>query len=119
MYRIAVLAEEKAERQYYTEIIARFCEDKGIFPKIMQYGEQESFFEKAKKYMLTYAIIALPGVNGLNAAEHLRSLCPTCRIIWCSDLDFSLHAFRLRADFFLLKPVSEEAFQQGLNTWIK
>ena len=75
--------------------------------------------EKAKKYMLTYAIIALPGVNGLNAAEHLRSLCPTCRIIWCSDLDFSLHAFRLRADFFLLKPVSEEAFQQGLNTWIK
>ena len=106
MYRIAVLAEEKAERQYYAEIIARFCEDKGIFPKIMQYGEQESFFE-------------LPGVNGLNAAEHLRSLCPTCRIIWCSDLDFSLHAFRLRADFFLLKPVSEEAFQQGLNTWIK
>ena len=99
MYRIAVLAEEKAERQYYAEIIARFCEDKGIFPKIMQYGEQESFFEKA--------------------AEHLRSLCPTCRIIWCSDLDFSLHAFRLRADFFLLKPVSEEAFQQGLNTWIK
>ena len=94
MYRIAVLAEEKAERQYYAEIIARFCEDKGIFPKIMQYGEQESFFEKAKKYMLTYAIIALPGVNGLNAAEHLRSLCPTCRIIWCSDLDFSLHAFR-------------------------
>ena len=65
MYRIAVLAEEKAERQYYAEIIARFCEDKGIFPKIMQYGEQESFFEKAKKYMLTYAIIALPGVNGL------------------------------------------------------
>ena len=39
MYRIAVLAEEKAERQYYAEIIARFCEDKGIFPKIMQYGE--------------------------------------------------------------------------------
>ena len=51
MYRIAVLAEEKAERQYYTEIIARFCEDKGIFPKIMQYGEQESFFENAKKYV--------------------------------------------------------------------
>jgi len=40
-------------------------------------------------------------------------------MIWCSDLDFSLHAFRLRADYFLMKPVSEEAFQQGLNAWIE
>ena len=39
------------------------------------------------------------------------------RIIWCSDLDFSLHAFRLRVDYFLLEPITEEAFQQGLSTW--
>ena len=58
-------------------------------------------------------------VEALNAAEHLRSLCPACRMIWCSDLDFSLHAFRLRADYFLMKPVSEEAFQRGLNAWIE
>ena len=42
-----------------------------------------------------------------------------CRMIWCSDLDFSLHAFRLRADYFLLEPVSEEAFRRGLNAWIE
>ena len=60
MYRIAVLAEEKAERQYYAEIIARFCEDKGIFPKIMQYGEQESFFEKAKNICLLMPSLHLP-----------------------------------------------------------
>ena len=93
MYRIAVLAEQEAERQRYAEQITRFCEAKGLF--------------------------ALSGVAGLNAAEHLRSLCPACRMIWCSDLDFSLHAFRLRADYFLMKPVSEEAFQQGLNAWIE
>lgn len=34
-------------------------------------------------------------------------------------LDFSLHAFRLRADYFLLEPVSEEAFRRGLNAWIE
>ena len=65
----------------------------------------------------TNAVIALSGVAGLNTAEHLRSLCPACRIIWCSDLDFSLHAFRLRADYFLLKPVTDEAFRQGLRVW--
>ena len=55
---------------------------------------------------------------GLNAVEHLRTLFPEMRIIWCSDLDFSLHAFRLRVDYFLLEPITEEAFRQGLSTWL-
>ena len=103
----------------YAEQITRFCEAKGLFPQVMQYDDQERFFETAQKADLTNAVIALSGVAGLNAAEHLRSLCPACRMIWCSDLDFSLHAFRLRADYFLMKPVSEEAFQRGLNAWIE
>ena len=112
-------AEQEAERQRYAEQITRFCEAKGLFPQVMQYDDQERFFETAQKDAPTNAVIALSGVAGLNAAEHLRSLCPACRMIWCSDLDFSLHAFRLRADYFLLEPVSEEAFQRGLNAWIE
>ena len=111
-------AEQEAERQRYAEQITRFCESKGLFPQVVQYDDQERFFEAAQKDAPTNAVIALSGVAGLNAAEHLRSLCPVCRMIWCSDLDFSLHAFRLRADYFLLKPVSEEAFQLGLYTWL-
>ena len=68
--------------------------------------------------MPAVVLLALPGVSGLNAAEHLRSLYPGCGVIWCSDLDFSLHAFRLRADYFLLEPVTKAAFQQGLCVWL-
>ena len=53
------------------------------------------------------------------SVEHLRALCPETRVIWCSDLDFSLHAFRLRVDYFLLEPVTEEAFRQGLCVWLE
>ena len=119
MHRIAVLAENEVEKQRYAEQITRFCEAKGLFSQIMQYDNQERFFEIAQKAAPTNAVIALSGVAGLNAVEHLRSLCPACRIIWCSDLDFSLHAFRLRADYFLLKPVSEEAFGQAMNVWLE
>ena len=80
MYRIAVLAEQEAERQRYAEQITRFCEAKGLFPQVMQYDDQERFFETAQKDAPT---------------------------------------FRLRADYFLMKPVSEEAFQRGLNAWIE
>ena len=103
-------ALEKTEWPFYTERKQDAKSDE---------GRSEHFFEIAQKADLTNAVIALSGVAGLNAAEHLRSLCPACRMIWCSDLDFSLHAFRLRADYFLMKPVSEEAFQRGLNAWIE
>lgn len=76
-----------------------------------------TFFEAARRTPPANAVIALPGVDGLNAAEHLRALLPETRVIWCSDLDFSLHAFRLRVDYFLLEPVTSDAFRQGLCVW--
>ena len=99
--------------------IARFCKEKGRFPRIEPYQNQESFFCAVLTASFSHAVIALPGVAGLNAVEHLRALCPACRIIWCSDLDFSLHAFRLRVDYFLLEPVTEEGFRQGLLAWLE
>ena len=118
VYRIAILTRSEAQGELLMEQISRFCDERGLFPDLEQYRDQEWFFEAARKMPLTNAVIALPGVDGLNAVEHLRALSPKTRIIWCSDLDFSLHAFRLRVDYFLLEPITEEAFQQGLSTWL-
>lgn len=119
MHRIAVLTEQETRGAQMEEQIARFCKEKGRFPRIEPYWNQESFFNAVLTATFSHAVIALPGVAGLNAVEHLRSLCPTCRIIWCSDLDFSLHAFRLRVDYFLLEPVTEEGFRRGLLVWLE
>ena len=119
VYRIAVLTEEETSGRRLVGQISRFCRDRGMFPQISQYEDQGLFFENVRKEAPTNVVIALSGVTGLNVAEHLRSLCPTCRIIWCSDLDFSLHAFRLRADYFLLEPFSDEAFEKGLGVWLE
>ena len=117
MYRIAVLTSSETQEAFYIEQLSRFCFERGLFPKMNCYRGQELFFDVARKNTPTCTVIALPGVEGLNAVEHLRTLFPETRIIWCSDLDFSLHAFRLRADYFLLKPVTDEAFRQGLRVW--
>lgn len=119
MHRIAVLTEQETRGAQMEEQIARFCKEKGRFPRIKPYRNQESFFNAVLTAAFSHAVIALPGVAGLNAVEHLRALCPACRIIWCSDLDFSLHAFRLRVDYFLLEPVTEEDFRRGLLVWLE
>ena len=119
MYRIAVLTSSETQEAFYIEQLSRFCFERGLFPKMNCYRGQELFFDVARKNTPTCTVIALPGVEGLNAVEHLRTLFPETRIIWCSDLDFSLHAFRLRVDYFLLEPVTEEAFRQGLCVWLE
>ena len=119
MHRIAVLTERETRGAQMEEQIARFGKEKGRVPRIEPYRNQESFFNAVLTAAFSHAVIALPGVAGLNAVEHLRALCPACRIIWCSDLDFSLHAFRLRVDYFLLEPVTEEGFRRGLLVWLE
>ena len=88
-----------------------------VFPEIEIYGEQESFFKNLNYMRPTSALIALSGVAGLNVAEHFRSVRPECGIIWCSDLDFSLQAFRLRIDYFFQEPIDEKTFSDGLAVW--
>ena len=67
MYRIAVLADQDEARKGYAEQIARFCQIKGLFPQIEGCSNQEQFFASVQKTAPTNAVIALPGVAGLNA----------------------------------------------------
>ena len=74
VYRIAVLTSSRAQEAFLAEQISRFCAEHCLFPKMDCYHDQESFFEAARNEPLTNAVIALPGVDGLNAVEHLRAL---------------------------------------------
>ena len=119
MYRIAVVADEESVGRNYETQITRFCTERGVFPQIELHTSQELFFERIQTVKPTSVVLALSGVAGLNAAEHLRSLCLNCGVIWCSDLDFSLQAFRLRVDYFLMEPITIERLREGLSVWFE
>ena len=118
MYCIAILTDQEQEGQDSAEYIRNYFKEKHIFPLIEIYQNQEQFFAWTLKTVPTVVLLALSGVSGLNVAEHLRSLYPKCGIIWCSDLDFSLHAFRLRIEYFFMKPVEEQKIKEGLSIWV-
>lgn len=114
MYCIDVLTDKVQNGQEYAEYILNCCAERNIFPLVQVYHDQEKFFAQIQKTVPAIVLLTLPGVAGLNAAEHLRSLYPGCRIIWSSDLDFSLHAFRLRVEYFFMEPVEEQKIREGL-----
>ena len=119
MYCIAILTDQEQEGQNCAEYIRNYCTEKKVFPLIEIYQNQEQFFGRIRKTVPAVVFLALPGVSGLNAAEHLRSLYPGCGVIWCSDLDFSLHAFRLRVEYFFMEPVDEQKIREGFSVWLK
>ena len=61
VYRIAVLAEQEAERQRYAEQITRFCVAKGLFPQVMQYDDQERFLKRRRKMLQPMPSLHFPG----------------------------------------------------------
>ena len=119
MYHIVVLTDKKQDGEAYAKIITDYCADQKLFPLLEAYQDQEIFFKKIQKKVPDVVLLILPGVDGLNAAEHLRSLFPECGIIWGSDLNFSLHAFRLRVEYFFMEPVEEQKIQEGLASWFR
>ena len=72
MYRIAVLAEQEAERQRYAEQITRFCEAKGLFPQVMQYDDQERFFETDCLIGLDSRLYGIQGKSLVEGVLHSR-----------------------------------------------
>ena len=76
MYHIAVLTSSETQEAFYIEQLSRFCFERGLFPKMDCYRGQELFFDVARVNAPTCTVIALPGVEGLNAVEHLRTLFP-------------------------------------------
>ena len=69
MYRIAVLTSSETQEAFYIEQLSRFCFERGLFPKMDCYRGQELFFDVARVNAPTCTVIALPGVEGLNAVE--------------------------------------------------
>ena len=119
MYRIGVLTDKKKNWETYAKMISDYCITQKLFPLLETYQNQEVFFKEIQSNVPDIVLLVLPGVDGLNAAEHLHSLFPECGIIWCSDLDFSLHAFRLRVEYFFMEPVNELKIQEGLKAWFR
>lgn len=119
MYRIRVLTDKKKNGETYAKMISDYCITQKLFPLLETYQNQEVFFKEIQSNVPDIVLLVLPGVDGLNAAEHLHSLFPECGIIWCSDLDFSLHAFRLRVEYFFMEPVNELKIQEGLKAWFR
>ena len=107
MMRTLLVDDEKWMRR-------QFAEECGGIADIHLVGQFDSSedalaFAEENRVDLAFLDIEMPGMNGLELAKRLRSIYPEVIVIFVSAYDkYMAEAFKIQADYFLMKPCTRE-----------
>ena len=73
-------------------------------------------FVKDNPVDVAFLDINMRGMGGLALAEKIISVCPDCRIVFCTGYEeYAIPAFKLHASGYLMKPVSANDVQAEID----
>ena len=73
-------------------------------------------FVKENSVDIAFLDINMRGIGGLSLAEKIISLCPECKIVFCTGYEeYAISAFKLHASGYLMKPVSANDVQAEID----
>ena len=78
--------------------------------------EEALEFVKENPVDIAFLDINMRGMGGLALAEKIVSACPDCKIVFCTGYEeYAIHAFKLHASGYLMKPVSARDVQVEID----
>ena len=73
-------------------------------------------FVKENPVDVAFLDINMRGMGGLALAKKIISLCPDCKIVFCTGYEeYAISAFKIHASGYLMKPVSAEDVQLEID----
>lgn len=76
--------------------------------------------EKGKAYDIALLDICMPGVTGTDIAREMLDKNPNMGVVFLTASDeYALEAFAMNADHYLLKPFSQEQFNEALDRAVR
>lgn len=117
MLNIIVCDGDTAEREQLLQDIRRCLDEKNMEGQAEGCADWPGLSERLRRLEPDIIIIAQNGVDGLNTIESLRL--PSGKIIWFSDLDFGVQAYRLCIDYFCKKPVTHKKLERAFAQCIE
>lgn len=113
MWSVVVCDGDEAEREQLLEYVRRFCDGNKQAVTAEGCADWPELFERLRQTEPDVILIAQDGVEGLNTITNMHL--PPGKIIWFSDLDFAVQAYRLCLSWFGKKPVTYHKLEQALE----
>ena len=86
--------------------------------KVSQFSgcDEALTFAKENSVDVAFLDINMRGMGGLALAEKICSVCPDCKIVFCTGYEeYAIPAFKLHASGYLMKPVSAKDVQVEID----
>ena len=86
--------------------------------EVISFSDCEKALDYAKENPVNVAFldINMRGMGGLTLAEKIVSVCPNCKIVFCTGYEeYAIPAFKLHASGYLMKPISAEEVQKEID----
>lgn len=113
MWNVIVCDDDQTEREQILSYIRCFCDENGETVQIKGCGEWQELAELVRLEEPSHVVVAQNGVKGLDTVTSARLL--SGRILWFSDLDFGVQAYRLCVAYFCQKPVTGQKIGRALT----
>lgn len=121
MYRVLIADDEVIERKVLYKTLEKHLGDQcEIY--LAENGREALRIYKEREIQILILDIEMPGINGIEAAEQIRSVDKECCIIFLTAYDefsYAKKAVHVRAMEYLLKPYEEKELLQIMDEAIR
>lgn len=117
MWSMIICDGNESERVKLMGLARRCLEEKNVEAKVTGCADWPELEGMVRQALPDVVIVAQDSVEGLNTITSAKLL--SRRIIWFSDLDFGVQAYRLCVPFFCQKPVTRKKMDQALTRFME
>ena len=118
--RIAICDDEKHIRDELHNRVAQYFIEKNIVCKISDFATGSSFVAVNEEFDLVFMDCRLGDGNGIDFIKQGRQMNPTLTVIFLTVYsEYAIESIRLDTFRYLVKPVSDELFNEALDSFMK
>ena len=116
MPNIALVEDEPEAADVLTSFVARYADEKGLDLVVTRFGNAMDFEMTHQHFDLVFMDIQMPGINGMEAAQLMRTYDSETPIIFVTNLaQYAVKGYEVDALDFIVKPVTYFNFRMRMD----
>ena len=123
MIRIAVCEDDPIQRDIITDMLNEYITSSTEILSVSAYENGEALLravEEGELFDIFLLDIMMPGLNGIETAEHLRRTSPDSPLVFLTaDKSFAFDSYKVHAFDYLLKPPEVSSLSRVMDSCVR